>query len=107
RIGVNDIQGKLEPHEVAAQLTSLAETCLGAALALARREVLARTSVPSEPPIEGLTVLGMGTLGAGELGYNSDLDLIFVYDAGDPAWWTGRASPHEFFTRIAQRTISG
>src|SRR5262249_42037458 len=35
-----------------------------------------------------------------------DLDLIFVYDPGDPAWWAGRGVPHEVFTRIAQRTIS-
>src|SRR5439155_1186830 len=61
---------------------------------------------PPEPSIGGLAVLGMGTLGAGELTYTSDLDLIFVYDAGDAAWWAGRATPHEFFTRIAQRTIS-
>src|SRR5207249_3815804 len=106
RIGVHDIQGELEPHEVAAQLTSLAETCLAAALALARREVLARTGVLPAPPTEGLAVLGMGKLGAEELTYHSDLDLIFVYDAGDAAWWTGRPTPHEFFTRIAQRTIS-
>src|SRR5262249_7999004 len=49
---------------------------------------------------------GMGKLGSGELGYASDLDLIFVYDAGDPAWWTNRIVAHEFFTRIAQRAIS-
>ncbi|TMA38207.1 MAG: bifunctional [glutamate--ammonia ligase]-adenylyl-L-tyrosine phosphorylase/[glutamate--ammonia-ligase] adenylyltransferase [Deltaproteobacteria bacterium] len=106
RIGVHDIQGKLEPDEVAAQLTSLAETCVGAALALARREVLVRSGAPGGPAAEGLAVLGMGTLGAGELGYNSDLDLIFVYDTGEAAWWSGRTTPHEFFTRIAQRTIS-
>src|SRR5204862_8240 len=36
----------------------------------------------------------------------SDLDLIFIYDAGDPAWWAGRAVSHEVFTRIAQRVMS-
>src|SRR5205823_89015 len=106
RIGVHDIQDKLGAEEVTAQLTWLAETCLEAALAIARREVLARTGLPPEPSTAGLAVLGMGTLGAGELTYNSDLDLIFVYDAGDAAWWAGHATPQEFFTRIAQRTIS-
>jgi glutamate-ammonia-ligase adenylyltransferase len=53
-----------------------------------------------------MAVLGMGKLGSGELGYASDLDLIFIYDPGDPGWWSERAVPHEFFTRIAQRTIS-
>src|SRR5256886_10729119 len=106
RVGVHDIEGTLEPAEVGRQLTHLAETCLAAALAIARREVLARSGVPDAPESEGLAVLGLGTLGGGELAYASDLDLIFVYDPGDPAWWSGRAVPHEFFTRIAERTIS-
>jgi glutamate-ammonia-ligase adenylyltransferase len=62
--------------------------------------------VPDAPPSEGLAVLALGKLGGGELSYASDLDLIFVYDAGDPAWWAGRPVAHEVFTRIAQRTIS-
>src|SRR5205823_703024 len=70
------------------------------------RIVRARAGVPDVPESEGLAVLGLGTLGGGELGYASDLDLIFVYDPGDPEWWSGRALPHEFFTRIAERTIS-
>jgi [glutamine synthetase] adenylyltransferase / [glutamine synthetase]-adenylyl-L-tyrosine phosphorylase len=106
RIGVHDIEGVLEPDGVEAQLTALAETCLRAALGIARREVLARTGLPDASPTDGLAVLGMGKLGSGELGYASDLDLIFVYDEGDPAWWTNRIVAHEFFTRIAQRAIS-
>jgi len=97
RIGVHDIEGALEPDGVQAQLTALAETCLRAALGIARCEVLARTGLPDTPPTDGLAVLGMGKLGSGELGYASDLDLIFVYD---------EAVAHEFFTRIAQRAIS-
>ena len=106
RIGVHDIQGSLEPEEVARQLTGLAETCLDAAFALGRREVLRRVGLPGDGPTDGLVVVGMGKLGSGELNYNSDLDLIFVYDAGDEAWWSGRAVPHEIFTRIVQRAIS-
>jgi glutamate-ammonia-ligase adenylyltransferase len=106
RIGVHDIEGTLALAEVGRQLTALAETVLGAALRIARREVLARLKLPADPPTDRFVVLGMGKLGSGDLGYASDLDLIFVYDAGDPAWWSGRAVPHEFFTRIAQRTIS-
>jgi glutamate-ammonia-ligase adenylyltransferase len=106
RIGVHDIEGTLVLEEVGRQLTTLAETLLEAALGVARREVLARLQLPAEAPTEGLVVLGMGKLGSGDLAYASDLDLIFIYDAGDPAWWSGRMVPHEFFTRIAQRTIS-
>ncbi|HLK09807.1 MAG TPA: bifunctional [glutamate--ammonia ligase]-adenylyl-L-tyrosine phosphorylase/[glutamate--ammonia-ligase] adenylyltransferase [Candidatus Binatia bacterium] len=106
RIGVHDIEGELPPDEVSGQLSALAEVCLGAACDLARREVLRRTRLPAEPPTDGLAVLGMGKLGGAELNYNSDLDLIFVYDPGAPAWWTERMPAHDFFTRVAQRAIS-
>src|SRR4029077_17759259 len=57
-------------------------------------------------PSEGLAVIAMGKLGGEELNYHSDLDLIFVYDAGDADWWREHVAPHEFFTRVAQRTMS-
>src|SRR6185295_17372461 len=75
-------------------------------LGLGRREVLRRAGLPDEPPTDGFAVVAMGKLGSGELNYASDLDLIYVYDAGDPAWWAERAAPREIFTRIAQRTMS-
>ena len=106
RIGVHDIEGELPPAAVAAQLSLLAEVVLGEAVALARRWALARLRLPDEPPTEGFAVVAMGKLGGGELAYHSDLDLIFVYDAGDPGWWRERLAPHELFTRVAQRTIS-
>jgi [glutamine synthetase] adenylyltransferase / [glutamine synthetase]-adenylyl-L-tyrosine phosphorylase len=106
RIGVHDIQGELRPPEVSAQLSTLADVCLAQALGLAWRDVTSRLGLPPDPPTEGLTVLAMGKLGGEELNYHSDLDLIFVYDAGDAAWWRDHVAPHEFFTRVAQRTIS-
>jgi len=101
RIGVHDIQGALLPHEVAQQLTGLAEVCLGAALGLARHEVMARLALPPELPTEGLAVVGMGKLGGAELSYASDLDLLFIYAGGEAS-----SVPREFFTRVAQRTMS-
>ena len=106
RIGVNDIEGTLAPEEVAGQLTWLAETCLDAALGIARREVLARVKLPPAPATESLAVVAMGKLGSGELTYASDLDVIFIYDPGEAEWWAGRPVPHELFTRMAQRAIS-
>jgi glutamate-ammonia-ligase adenylyltransferase len=106
RIGVHDIQGELQPPEVTLQLSALADVCLAAALRLARRDVTRKLDLPPDPPTDGLTVLAMGKLGGEELNYHSDLDLIFVYEAGDAEWWRDRIAPHEFFTRIAQRTMS-
>jgi glutamate-ammonia-ligase adenylyltransferase len=80
--------------------------CLAQALGLAWRDVTHRFELPPEAPTEGLAVVAMGKLGGAELNYHSDLDLIFVYDAGDAGWWRDRIAPHEFFTRVAQRAIS-
>src|SRR5262249_10216144 len=87
-------------------LTLLAESCLRAALVIARGEVLRRTGLPFEPPAEAMAVIGMGKLGGSELNYHSDLDLIFVYDRGDASWWEGRLAPREFFSRLAQGMMS-
>lgn len=106
RIGVHDIEGELDATAVGQQLSLVAEACLAEAVTLAWHDALRRFALPAEPPTEELVVLGMGKLGGRELGYHSDLDLIFVYDAVDAAWWSDRVTPHEFFTRVAQRTIS-
>jgi glutamate-ammonia-ligase adenylyltransferase len=105
RIGIHDIEGELDPADASRQLSTLAEVCLDAAVGAAYREVVSR--VGGRPaPVDALAVIGMGKLGSGELNYNSDLDLIFVYDPDAAAAWSGPVPAHEFFTRVAQRTIS-
>jgi [glutamine synthetase] adenylyltransferase / [glutamine synthetase]-adenylyl-L-tyrosine phosphorylase len=64
-------------------------------LALAEGEARAKGIAPPAR----LCVIGMGKLGGRELGYHSDLDLIFVYP--------GTAGPgHERYPRLAQRFMS-
>jgi glutamate-ammonia-ligase adenylyltransferase len=100
RIGVNDIHGSLDFDEVAEQLSDLAEACLAAALRIAEGALRERLG-----PLPGrFGIVGMGTLGARELNYNSDLDLVFVYDAPEPP--PEALVPHEAYTRLAQRLIT-
>jgi glutamate-ammonia-ligase adenylyltransferase len=105
RIGIHDIEGMLDAATVERQLTALARVCLAAAVTLARTEVARRYALSPAAPLAALAVVGMGKLGAEELNYHSDLDLVFVYDPGDAAAW-GEHDAHTVFTRIAQRTIS-
>src|SRR5262249_57511377 len=80
RIGVNDISGDLSVEQVAFQLASIAEAVLDKALGLAGEELRARYGEPrSATGVETLAGIGMGKLGGQALGYQSDLDLIFVY----------------------------
>jgi glutamate-ammonia-ligase adenylyltransferase len=95
RIAIHDIAGTIDLASISSQLTELAEACLEQALALAEDEARAKGIAPPAR----LCVIGMGKLGGRELGYHSDLDLIFVYP--------GSAGPeHERYPRLAQRFMS-
>ncbi len=60
---------------------------------------------PAMPTREcGFIVLGMGKLGARELNYSSDIDLILLFDR-DRVTYTGSNSEQEFFIRLARRMI--
>jgi len=101
RVGLHDVAGRLTAGEVSDQLSDIAEVCLGATIDLTTPAQLARYGAPRT----GLSVLGLGSLGAREMRYGSDLDLVFLYGAdGESA--TG--VPHsEWFARAARRFIGG
>ncbi|MCM2333426.1 MAG: bifunctional [glutamate--ammonia ligase]-adenylyl-L-tyrosine phosphorylase/[glutamate--ammonia-ligase] adenylyltransferase [Anaeromyxobacteraceae bacterium] len=95
RIAVHDIAGTIDLPQVAAQLSDLAEACLVRCLALAEEEAAAKGY---QPPGR-LCVVGMGKLGGRELGYHSDLDLVFLYPGGAEAGF-------ERYARLAQRLMA-
>jgi len=55
-------------------------------------------------------ILGMGKMGGRELDYNSDLDLVFIYNAHDDArsagGTQGEIGAHEFYVRVGQKLIT-
>jgi glutamate-ammonia-ligase adenylyltransferase len=94
-VGLADLEGALGPREGGAVLSALADASLEAATRFA-------LDVPEGAPVKGLSVIAMGTLGGREIGYGSDLDVIFLFDpeAAPPG-----ADPGEFFTKRARRII--
>ncbi|HTP25543.1 MAG TPA: bifunctional [glutamate--ammonia ligase]-adenylyl-L-tyrosine phosphorylase/[glutamate--ammonia-ligase] adenylyltransferase [Anaeromyxobacteraceae bacterium] len=96
RIALHDIAGALPLAGVAEQLSQLAEACLECCLSLAEAEAKAKGRLPPER----LCVVAMGKLGGRELGYHSDLDLIFLYR--DPK----RGEGYGEHARLAQRLLS-
>jgi glutamate-ammonia-ligase adenylyltransferase len=100
RIGLHDVAGSLEAGEVCAQLTDLAEVCLRAAIDAALPALTARLGVPRT----ALTVLALGSFGAREMRYGSDLDLVFLFGA-DGESDTG-VDHREWFARASQRFIA-
>ncbi len=120
RIGMNDLAGNLSLEEGLFQQSALAEVLLSFALLLARRETAKRFGIPMVAGEGGreteaeFCVLGMGKLGAEELSYHSDLDIIFLYSGAGGTIPAPRQPPaeyrrlenHEYFAKVAQRLIS-
>lgn len=107
RIGLHDLGGAVELLQALTQLSELAEACLEAALNMTLAELKQKHgSVPSGR----FAVIGGGKMGGRELDYNSDLDLIFVYDAADEA--QSRGGPqgslpaHDYYVRAGQKLLS-
>ena len=88
RIASADLLGMLEVRDVCKALTSIWVAVLQAALEAVIRE---NTRSDAEAPAS-ISVIGMGRLGGGELGYGSDADVMFVCD---PARRGGRGSRGE------------
>jgi len=97
RVGINDLDNLLPFHVASSQLSDLADVCLESALRVAEGEVTRRFggAIPGR-----FAVIGLGKLGARELTYNSDLDLIFVYVP------TASEGATEFFTKLAQTLMT-
>ena len=108
RVAAADIAGALPLMKVSDHLTAIAETVLKAALRLAQADIRARHGQPhtsSGTPAE-LIVVAYGKLGGIELGYSSDLDIVFVHDEAHGT--TDGAKPVDplvYFTRVSQRIV--
>ncbi len=109
RVAAAAIGASPPPEEVAAHLAWIAEAVIGESLALAWAGLAAKHGEPAGAGGErpGFAVIGYGKLGSRELGYASDLDIIFVYEGVEGGMTSGeRSLPNEtFFARLAQRLI--
>jgi [glutamine synthetase] adenylyltransferase / [glutamine synthetase]-adenylyl-L-tyrosine phosphorylase len=108
-VAIADIAGWWDLAQVTGALSDFADRALAVAAAhllraAAQRGDLALVSVEDPAPDSGLIVLAMGKLGARELNYSSDIDLIILYD-GERCRYTGRRSPAQFFVRLAQELV--
>ena len=85
KTGARDLWELTDTAQVIAEVTEAAETTLGSVLEIARRELR----------FEGrFAVIGLGKLGGREMGYSSDLDVLYVADPNELA----------LAARLAERT---
>lgn len=107
RVATGELAGAVATVDAQAQLTLLAECIIDVTLKLATAEAEQRYGLPEDRDA-ALVILAGGTLGAGELGYRSDLDLSAIYTGtGDTVGGArGSVSVSEFYTRVVQRMLS-
>jgi glutamate-ammonia-ligase adenylyltransferase len=115
RIAVADLTGRLPVMRVSDRLTEIAELIIARAIELAWRQITAQFGVPhcgegGERRPVSLCAVGYGKLGGLELGYASDLDLVFLHDSRGERQETDGAGTRPidnalFFVRLAQRLV--
>ena len=108
RVAASEIAGRLPLMKVSDKLTFIAEVILEQVLAVAWADLTARHGEPARASDgTGFVVYAYGKLGGIELGYGSDLDLVFVHDgAANGATDGDRCIDNAvFYTRLGQRII--
>lgn len=110
RIAAGDISGALPVMKVSDHLTYLAEAILEAVIQQAWEQMVARYGEPEHLRSRegrGFAVVGYGKLGGWELGYSSDLDLVFLLDCAPDVMTDGERSidGRQFYLRLAQRIM--
>jgi len=110
RVAVADLTGAMPLMQVSDRLTDVAELIIERALELAWRQITAQFGEPicgDGRPVN-VCAVGYGKLGGMELGYSSDLDLVFLHDSHGERQETSAARPIDnqlFFVRLAQRIV--
>jgi glutamate-ammonia-ligase adenylyltransferase len=108
-IAIADIGGVWPVMRVTAALTALADTSVEGALRFllsdAARQGQYRPRDPAHPCKDsGYIVLAMGKMGAGELNYSSDIDLIIFYETA-ASTLAPDIAPSPFYVRLTRRLV--
>jgi len=113
RVALLDLTGRMPLMQVSDRLTDVAELILERAMRMAWERLVAVHGEPrcgSEGALRtaGIAAVGYGKLGGWELGYASDLDLVFLHDSEGEVQQTGGPKVVDnavFLTRFGQRLV--
>ena len=114
-VAASDVLAESPLMKVSDALTDIAEVSVQATLNLAYQAVVERHGYPvgingqrCRLDAKGFAVIGYGKLGGIELGYGSDLDLVFIHALEEQSETDGKKSISgaEFAIRVAQKFMS-
>ena len=108
-IALADIGGTWPVMRTTQALTDLADTAVNVAVRFVLAEAVRAGRLMAKDKTRpqdgsGYMVLAMGKMGAYELNYSSDIDLIVFYDAAAPAL-PKDAEPADLYVRLTQRLV--
>ena len=108
RIAAADIMGVIPLMVVSDYLTFLAQSILVCVLSCAWQMLVLKHGYPPQCDDHNIkfAIIGFGKLGGLELGYGSDLDMVFIYDCEDGNALTNGNKPistRQFYTRLGQK----
>ena len=106
RIAWRDLAGWAPLEEILEDLSSLADACLECALGKLQIYLAGDLTgrLRKHPP--PFVVIGMGKLGASELNFSSDIDLVFSYPDAGKEWGRNTLSPDEYYRTRGRRLIT-
>jgi [glutamine synthetase] adenylyltransferase / [glutamine synthetase]-adenylyl-L-tyrosine phosphorylase len=114
QVAVADLTAGLPLMKVSDRLTDIAELIVQEGLGMAWAQIAARHGVPRYIDAHGqsrdasMIVVAYGKLGGLELGYGSDLDLVFLHDSSGESQRTEGPQAVDnsvFFQRLGQRLV--
>ncbi|MBX3575833.1 MAG: bifunctional [glutamine synthetase] adenylyltransferase/[glutamine synthetase]-adenylyl-L-tyrosine phosphorylase [Rhizobiaceae bacterium] len=108
-IALAELAGEADTEATVNRLSDLADSCVGAAVDFLLRDVHGQGKLklpdPARPSVgSGWIVLGMGKLGAHELNFSSDIDLVVFFDPAAPAI-VDPLDATDLFARLTRRLV--
>lgn len=107
RLAWRDICGWSDIHTIMRELSDFADACLKTVVRICDDQLQQEYGQPqdAEGNPQQMVVLGMGKLGASELNFSSDIDLILAYPQPGQTQGIRRITAEEYFTRLGRRLI--
>ena len=113
KLAATDVIHVHEIWDVGAKLSTIADVVLEKVLQLSWDAVCQRHGIPvclieDRPYHPGMAIIAYGKLGGLEMGYGSDLDIVFLHDSsGQKQYTNGDKSidNSQFFIRVAQKVL--
>ncbi len=110
-VAVADMEQQLPLMKISDRLTDIAELVLASALDMATAQLTPRHGIPRCQEGKGepaqFVIIGYGKLGGIELGYSSDLDLVFLFDDDGDGCTDGAKSidNSQYYSKLSRRLI--